>query len=344
MFAGMAVSFSRGGWAAAGVGLLALLLILVCHRNHRIPALVLLIILMGGGAFFVKNYLAKTPAYIKRVQEADTSDQLDMPVRFEMWSAAARMWRDHFWWGVGPGLFDYRFAEYRPESLQMRPGHVHNDYLNLLTDWGAAGGIIVLAGMAAFALGLWQTREHVRRSENHFGSALSNRHAFFLGAPAGLLALVVHSFVDFNLHIPANAILGVTLLALLSSNLRFATEGYWLKIRLPLKILVTFPLALGIAYLGWQEWRHGNEAVWLARADRLPIYSSEQAAALEKAFAAEPLNFETAYNIGECYRIESFVGGDNYADLANTAMQWYKLRLASRPLRQLRLFALRNVP
>jgi O-antigen ligase len=324
MFAGMAVTFSRGGWVAVTVGLLVLVLILFCHRNHRISALLLLLILMGAGAFFVKNFLAKTPTYVQRVEKTDIHDQLDMTVRLDMWSAAAQMWQDHFGWGVGPAHFDYRFPEYRPESLQMRPNRTHNDYLNLLADWGAMGGIIVLAGMATFALGLWQTRGHVRRSENDFGSAMSNRHAFFIGASCGLVALAVHSLVDFNLHIPANAILGVTLLALLSSNLRFATESYWLKIRLPLKNLATFPLALGIMYLGWQEWRRGDEAFWLARAEQLPIYSSEQAATLEKAFVTEPKNFETAYNIGECYRVESFDGGDNYADLANTAMQWYQ--------------------
>ena len=35
------------------------------------------------------------------------------------------------------------------------------------------------------------------------------------------------------------------------------------------------------------------------------------------------MNFETAYNIGEAYRVESFDGGQNYEDLAKTAMQWY---------------------
>jgi len=34
----------------------------------------------------------------------------------------------------------------------------------------------------------------------------------------------------------------------------------------------------------------------------------DQAALLEKAFAAEPENFETAYDIGEAYRIQSFGG------------------------------------
>ena len=39
MLAGMAVTFSRGGWVAVAVALLALLGILAFHRNHRLPAL-----------------------------------------------------------------------------------------------------------------------------------------------------------------------------------------------------------------------------------------------------------------------------------------------------------------
>jgi tetratricopeptide (TPR) repeat protein len=35
------------------------------------------------------------------------------------------------------------------------------------------------------------------------------------------------------------------------------------------------------------------------------------------------MNFETAYNIGEGYRTQSFKGGSDYEDLARTAMDWY---------------------
>ena len=77
-------------------------------------------------------------------------------MRRDMWLAAGQMWRDHFWWGVGPAHYDYRFREYRPERIQMQPDRAHNDYLNLLADWGTAGGLIVLAGMAVFGAGLWQ--------------------------------------------------------------------------------------------------------------------------------------------------------------------------------------------
>jgi O-antigen ligase len=324
MLGGMAVTFSRGGWVAAAVALLVLLGTLLFHRNHRLPALLLLVVLAGGGMVFVTQYLSKTLSYIHRV-ETDFQDKPEnvLNLRRGMWTAAEQMWRDHFWWGVGPAHYDYCFREYRPVGVQGNPDRAHNDYLNLLADWGAVGGIIVLTGMVTFGAGLRKTWKYVRPSENDFGRGMSNRFAFSLGASAGLLALAVHSVVDFNLHIPANAILGVTLLALLSSNLRFATERYWLGARLPVKMLATLTLAAGVAYLSCQGWRRVREAAWLAQAERLPNFSPERAAAWKKAFDVEPMNFETAYNLGEAYRVESFDGGQDYKDLAQKAMGWY---------------------
>jgi O-antigen ligase len=323
MAAGLVVTFSRGGWTAAAIGLLALLGILLGHRNHRIPALLLLVVLLGSGAFFAKNILDKSLTYIERVKEPVNDERVDLDFRRDMWRAAEQMWLDHFWWGVGPAHYDYRFREYRSEHVQARPDRAHNDYLNLLADWGAAGGLIVLAGMVMFGASLIGTWRHVRRAENDFGSGMSNRFAFFIGAAAGLLALAAHSFVDFNLHIPANAILGVTLLALLTSNLRFATERYWLNVRLPVKTLATLALACGGAYLGIQQWRQDAENFWLARAQSPALLVLDRASILEKAFAAEPKNFETAYEIGEAYRIQSFEGGPDYVTQAEMAMRWY---------------------
>ncbi|HVU26686.1 MAG TPA: O-antigen ligase family protein [Verrucomicrobiae bacterium] len=321
MLLGIAATFSRGGWISVTLALLALLIILVCQRNHRLPALLLLIAFVGVGFYCAQKFLTRS-VYFYRVENA--GGDFDFQVRKEMWQAAAQMWRDHVWWGVGPAHYDYRFSEYRPQALQMRPDRVHNDYLNLLVDWGVVGGVIVLAGMAAFAIGLLQTRKSMRRSENDFGDGKSNRHAFFLGAFAGLLALAAHSVVDFNLHIPANAILGVALLALLSSNLRFATEHYWVNLIAPVKMLATLALVTGIFYLSCQEWRRGHEEFLLTQAKRLPDFSPERTTVLKKAFAVEPNNFETAYNIGEAYRLQSFAGDENYETSAQTAMQWYE--------------------
>ena len=325
MGVGLVATFSRAGWISAASGLVLLLGILLGHRNHRLKAVILLLALVAVGGFFVPKYLAHTPGYMRRVAkvDADGPGVLSVDSRLDMWRVAAQMWRDNFWFGVGPAHYDYRFREYRPESIQLRPDRAHNDYLNLLADWGVAGGAVVLVGMGVFIFGLFQTWPHVRRQENDFGSGQSNRFAFFLGAVGGLAALAVHSLMDFNLHIPANALVGVTLLALVSSNLRFATEQYWVRSGWTLQIVATVLLGGAVIVLATDVWRRWPETFWLARASTTPNFSNERIMALKKAFAAEPKNFATAYAIGECYRTQSLDGAANYDSLAQSALGWY---------------------
>lgn len=322
---GLAVTFSRGGWVAAAAGVFLLLGFLLCHRNHRLRAGLVLVLLLAGGGVFTARVLSHTLTYIRRVANPGDSGSsvLDTESRVQMWTAAVHMWRDHPWWGVGPGHFDSRFREYRPEGFQQRPEHAHDDYLELLADWGVAGGVIVFGGVGIFVLGLRRSWPHVRRAENDFGSGMSTRYAFFLGGVSGLFALAVHSLVDFNLHVTANALVGVVLLGLVAANLRFATKRYWLRARLPVQGALSGGLALLLVFFGAQIWRLGGEMIWTARAEALPVYSPEQAAALQAALACEPKNRLTAYNLGECYYHPSLEGGENYVQLAQLALKFY---------------------
>ena len=328
ILAGLAVTFSRGGWIAAAAGMSMVLGFLLCHQNHRLRALIVVVLLFVFGAFFTVHFLTNSAGFMRRVMRTDDSGPtaLDTLSRVQMWNGAAQMWLDHPWWGVGPGHFDYNFRKYRPEGFQMRPEHAHNDYLELFADWGLAGAIIIIAGIGIFIIGLVKTWPHVRREENAFGSGMSSRYAFFLGAVSGLFALMVHSAVDFNLHVPANALVGVTLLGLVASNLRFSTKQYWVRARLPWQSALTGVLGGLMVYFAMQGWQAGGEEWWTKKAEQVnmgPSYSMDQAALLQKALAYEPKNYLTWYNIGECYRTDSLDGGDNYADLAQKALGFY---------------------
>ncbi|MBU6409118.1 MAG: O-antigen ligase family protein [Verrucomicrobia bacterium] len=326
--AGLAVTFSRGGWVAAALGVFAVLLTLASRRQHRMAALLILALITGAGGFAGQYYL-KSNYDIVHKEPTVINGRVDLNTRWDMWMAAADMWRDHFWFGVGPAHYNWRFREYRDEHVQNQPGWAHNDYLNLLAEWGATGGMIVLAGMTLFAAGFSQTWKHVQRGESSAGGkGMSNRFAFFTGACGGLLALAAHSFIDFNLHIPANAILGVTLLALVGTNLRFATDRYWAAPPPALKAAMTAVAAAGILYLGWQGWRRDREAHWLRLADSPRLMLLERAALLRNAFAVEPKNGQTAYDIGEALRMQSFAGDQDYAAQATNAMRWFRKAIA----------------
>ncbi len=153
---------------------------------------------------------------------------------------------------------------------------------------------------------------------------MSSRYAFFLGGVSGLFALAVHSLVDFNLHVPANALTGVVVLALVAGNVRFATKRYWVRARPPLQWALTGGLGALMIYLGAQTWRRGGEMIWTDRAEVLPVYSNEQAAALQTALACEPKNYLTAYKIGECFRMQSLNGGDDYAELGTKSARFLR--------------------
>lgn len=328
MVAGIGMTLSRGSWVAAGFALLVLFGILALHRNYRLPSLVMMVFLIGAGAVF----FSKTAFVTKRMQAGvDAGKNFEGDVRFQLWRGTVRMWRDHVWLGVGPGHFDYRFRAYRPTDVQLRPDRAHNEYLNTLADWGVVGTVLVTAALGALFVGVLKTWKHVRRSEREFQTNQSNKFAFVVGSSLGLLALLIHSTVDFNMQIPANAILAISLMALLSSHLRFATEGYWVRATSWARGLAGTALLAGVTYLGWQEARLGREYVWSTRAARAPLFSSAQARLLEKAWAAEPKNFETTYAIGEAYRTQSFEGGENYRELAEKAMIWFARGINSNP-------------
>ena len=221
MAAALAITMSRGGWLAAGGALMLLFAVFLWRRHLRRPALLVALALAAvAGIVYTQSPTLQLRAQkiFSRNSQTSTVDNL----RFELWQPAVRIWRDNFWFGGGPAHFDERFRAHRPQNIQMRPDHAHNDYLETLADWGAAGAAVIAAAVAWLGIGAWKTWRAVRPDSGRGGNR-SNKSALVLGAAAGLFALLLHSAVDFNMHIPANAILAVSLMALLAGHQRFAT-------------------------------------------------------------------------------------------------------------------------
>ena len=330
VLAGIAVTVSRGAYLSTTVSMAVLFLALLFHRRYRLPAALLLVVLLGAAAYF----LPKSFAVQSRLKPylSGNAGRLETDTRILLWQAALQVWKQNVWWGVGPAHYDYRFRQFRPAEIQLRPGWAHNDYLNALAEWGVAGTAVIASAWVLLAIGTRKTWRSLRSNVNDLGSNRgSNKFALVLGTSVALVAILVHSAVDFNMHIPSNAILAITLMALLSSCLRFATERYWIGARLPGKAAASAALIAGVVFLAQQGARRGQEWVWLNRAAQASPFSPAQAALLEKAFAADPKNADTACAIGEAYRMQSSEGGDNYEELAAKAMQWFDRSMKLNP-------------
>ncbi|KAA1188951.1 O-antigen ligase family protein [Pseudohalioglobus sediminis] len=114
--------------------------------------------------------------------------------------------------GSGGGSFYGIFPNFQGEQLRGFYLHSHNDYLEFSAELGLPAA---LALVAFVALCLWQAVQVQRK----------RHHPLYRGAGFAVTMAVIwaaiHSTVDFNLQIPANALTFVSLLALayISGNL-----------------------------------------------------------------------------------------------------------------------------
>lgn len=329
MLGGVAVTMSRGGWLAVGAGLLGLLGWVAWRRRElRLPVIVLAALLaVGGGIFLTKS--RKAADRIENVARNDTPDAGQG--RQWIWKPALAMWADHRALGVGPAHFDVRFPEYRPPEIQTNPGWVHNEYLNLLVDYGLAGTLLAGAALGVFIWGLARSVKYVERGASDLGSRGSNRTAFFLGGIVGLATLAVHCLVDFNLHIPAIALVAAVVAGLLASNIRFATERFWLTPRVAGQLVITLLGAAALAWLLPFASRTGREGLALNRAARATAITPELLTDLQRAAQLAPGNPRTAFELGENLRRLSLEGGHDWHTLAESARDWLDQSLKLNP-------------
>ena len=118
---------------------------------------------------------------------------------------AVKIIEDYPLFGTGGGTFYTAFTRYRGHDIPDYYDHVHNDYVQFLTDTGIIGGalfgLFVLASFACAILAQARRRDPLARGVG-------------FGVVMGVIAIGIHSTVDFNLQIPANAFIFTILLAL----------------------------------------------------------------------------------------------------------------------------------
>ena len=100
--------------------------------------------------------------------------------------------------GWGLGAFPVVYPQFRSFYTNFFVNEAHNDYLQLLTETGLLGfGVMVWFLVALYRNAL--------RKINHWTSSVTGSAT--LACMLGVTGILVHSFVDFNLQIPANAAL-----------------------------------------------------------------------------------------------------------------------------------------
>jgi O-antigen ligase len=160
-----------------------------------IASLVVIDIVIVGTWFGVEKVVAR----LESTSIMHDADRIDVSEN------ALRQWKDYYLFGSGGGSFYAVFPRYRSGDIAAFFDHAHDDYVEFASEYGFFGMLIlasiVIASFAAALEAQFRRREPLMR-----GMAFSST--------MGIISLMIHSFVDFNLQIPANAATFMVILAL----------------------------------------------------------------------------------------------------------------------------------
>jgi len=193
-------SLSRGGTlsflvAMVGIGILLASDSATRRVGRRMAGLAVLVVL-------AVTWLGWSPILerFERLRNIETE-----VYRYQVWLDTLGIVGDAKLTGTGLGTFEYVYPVYKTVTSELLWDYTHNDYLQLAAETGFTGlGLAAWFMIAFFRHVLGQLRK--RRNRYY--------RLVMIGGLGGILSLLCHSFVDFNLHIGANAFLFFVLMGL----------------------------------------------------------------------------------------------------------------------------------
>ena len=203
MITALFLSLSRGGIITFSVSIIAFLIIIAVKMfltNRGKDIGIILLVLSITFVFLI--WIGLDPV-LHRL--SDFSD----PSRLIIYQDTINMAKDFPIFGTGLGTFPTIYRKYKTLDNQFLYPHAHNDYLELLSDQGLAGFLIVMIGIVLF---FWKIMPMWWKRRDPYVNGV------VLGGICGIIAILVHSLVDFNLHIPANALFLSIILGLICNT------------------------------------------------------------------------------------------------------------------------------
>ena len=205
------LSASRAGIATflAQLGLFAILI--VARRGEKGPLVAGAVVLLLGTLLVAWLGVGRALERFSKFESLEVSEGRRLAMVQDSW----HIFLDHPWTGTGLGTLVAVYPRYESYYDGKLVNHAHNDYVEALADTGIIGAFFCLL----FVLLLFRSSLVNLRS-----SHASLELALHIGALVACFGLLVHGLVDFNLHIPSNALVFFLQAALASS--RFPPAGH----------------------------------------------------------------------------------------------------------------------
>jgi hypothetical protein len=306
-FGGVVVTLSRGGLVGFLVIVSAFLLLsavflAIGARDRRFVAVLVILaaVMLAGGLFFL--VFQGSLSVQQRFRDLLTDNY-----RPSVFQSVTRQAQLQPFEGTGAGTFLYHGRQFREFVGFTDDIYAHNDWMQIAGDFGLpAQALLVLVVGTHTASGVGGFISILRKRRDVYSSPQSNAAALLIAALCSCAMFVAHSFFDFNMQIPANALLGSAVLGML------ANPGSSSESRFPQRLwrrMVCVSAAGGGVYLVLFSAKVvGPEYFWLQAENAVLRGKIGEAVTLGKA----------GLSFGEHSRLERTVG-DAYMSAAASA-------------------------
>jgi O-antigen ligase len=196
MMVGVIYSASRGAWISLVFAVVALVIFGIRNGTMKWWVPVTGAALLAGVSLllFTTSPLAK--GRWNETVDLFSGHNIDSYIRIELARDALLIAHDHPYFGTGPATFTFVHPRYQDSTFAYLAELTHDDYLNCLDDYGVVGFGLAMFFVALVTLKFFRPLDIDHRWHDRVLVATGF---------AAWAAYLVHSWVDFNLHIPANA-------------------------------------------------------------------------------------------------------------------------------------------
>jgi O-antigen ligase len=200
---------SRAGLLGAVAALGTTVLFMILRKSRRVFFVALLVVpLLGavaiGGLWTASSmFRTRMQPVVKLVELVASGESITEnfnDFRPLTWIDTVVMIKDRPVFGFGAGNYSLMFEDYRTRftGVRIETIHPHNEYLELLSEYGLLGAILVLWVLVSLTV---QMIRFIRTTDRPY-------HALPAAALLGTLAgTAVHGFFDFELHNLPNAMM-----------------------------------------------------------------------------------------------------------------------------------------
>ncbi len=197
MSTAVVLSGSRGGVISLIAEFLFLALAAAALQGGRRAFFGLLtLLLLTGGAVVTLDRGEILERFKQTLRPNSIVQEEAAAYRLDAWRGTLEIYRQN--WVIGSGLntFADLFPSVRAFPTDKIWTHAHNDFLQFLAETGLVGAAFGIWMLVAGGREAWQNLIHTQGSAT--GAAL-------IGIAAGVFGFMVHGWLDFNFHVPANA-------------------------------------------------------------------------------------------------------------------------------------------